>query len=55
MLFLLLLFAAWLLTLEAVLFLRLRGLLGFLQLLLFEGRQTGLGAAGVLEWGEGRI
>lgn len=44
----LLLFAAWLLTLEAVLFLRLRGLLGFLQLLLFEGRQTGLGAAGVL-------
>ena len=38
----LLLFAAWLLTLEAVLFLRLRGLLGFLQLLLFEGRQTGL-------------
>ena len=48
MLFLLLLLAAWLLTLEAVLFLRLRGLLGFLQLLLFEGRQTGLGAAGVL-------
>lgn len=44
----LLLFAAWLLTLEAVLFLRLRGLLGFLQLLLFEGRQTGLGATGVL-------
>ena len=38
----LLLFAAWLLTLEAVLFLRLRGLLGFLQLLLFEGRRPAL-------------